>query len=381
MLTPALITSFNPSVSLASPDLDQMPDEEFYLNVWPKTAEVDVDLYLMMESDVAKWTNVLQLQGLKKGSALEFLGKIAGMDRRQEYWHRIAATAVANTERCGKRIKGITTFLPEINSEPNAVRGGIASRAFASLFGIALEIAEIASDDSQRYAPMVQSVAGSVIYDFKKHPTVYRGGENREVVHAVRRSEKAIIETLLSNLEKALVDVGRTYPGAESSIRIPLELEPGHLYSFGSIETLCEIDSMLEKHSELIRSTVGYNLDIPHWMLCGDATSEWIGGRKASTTGWLATRQIRERIFHSHISGHSRKGHFGDFPLSLLSVAERKKEREELLGWLYQISDLPNCKTVSLEHEAASCMKDVESSATTLCDWLKMVETRRRARA
>lgn len=378
MLTPALITSFNPSISLASPSVETMSDAELYAKVWPRNANVEIDLYLMMESDVAKWTEALKLPGPSTGSALEFLGKIARSNRRKEYWRYIAGTVTTNAARCGKKIVGITTFLPEINSKSKANQHGIATYAFASLLGIALEIEDLVADGR---IPLVQSVAGSVIYDFKKHPVDYRIGMTREVLHAVRRSEEEIIRSLLSNLEASLVYVSKLYPGKVESVRIPLELEPGYLYAFASIETLCGIDSMIERSHTLIRSTVGYNLDIPHWMLSGDVTSSWVGGKAAAKSGFVSTESIRKRIFHSHISGHSRRGHFGDFPLSRLDVPTRRAEREELLGWLAQIDDLPNCKTVALEHEAALCMEDVQKSSATLCRWLDIVRERKRLKS
>ncbi len=82
---------------------------------------------------------------------------------------------------------------------------------------------------------------------------------------------------------------------------------------------------------------------------------------------------IRSRIFHSHVSGHSRRAHFGDISLAMLS----DDGRSDYIQWLSKIGQLADdvdnkfSGYVSLEFEAARSRDRVVDSA---CELFRMMD-------
>jgi hypothetical protein len=369
-LQPALISSFNPLYSLASPLLDSLSDEEFFEWAWPSGVSIDVDLYLMMQNDALAWAHRFHIEPVPK-TAFEFFAWIGRVHNPKFYWAQIAETAYKNALRAGSKIVATTSFFPEVNAGPGSKLGEDAPYVFASLMGIALEIAELQSVHMGfERVPTIQSVAGSVVTSFQHHVDLLLDKAGHPALHAKRDSDSRLIQNLLGNVRRALEILGRLPEGYSkkqiTQIRIPWELEPGNLYVFrdyhDSLKSF-EIEiGDLNKVPADVRRCMAYNLDIPHWCLCENESSD---------AEFAFTQSIQDRICHAHISGHSERGHFGDFSLKRITTHQQKQFKR----WMKFLGSLKNCPYISLEFEAAKRMKDVRESVETLIEWLQEAET------
>jgi sugar phosphate isomerase/epimerase len=103
---------------------------------------------------------------------------------------------------------------------------------------------------------------------------------------------------------------------------------------------------------------VGINLDVAHW---------WMAGIQRSDV--RSNRSLLPKVFHSHISGHSRKGHFGDISLASLSPGDKSEFRR----WLELLRDEATQFSgfVAVEYEAAPSPKLVSESLNELSSWLR----------
>jgi hypothetical protein len=83
-----------------------------------------------------------------------------------------------------------------------------------------------------------------------------------------------------------------------------------------------------------------------------------------------ANADVASRVFHAHISGHSRKGHFGD--ISLCSIdGEAQKKFKEWLTFLNDFAVAPDFGGfISVEYEAAREERIVIESVRELLGWL-----------
>lgn len=362
-LQPALISSFNPHCSLASPTLGNLSDAEFFEKAWPKALSIDVDLYLMMQNDAMAWAHCFPADPMPK-TAFSFFSWMARQVNPRFFWRRIAETACENAARANAKIVAITSFFPEVNSAPNTRLGLDAPYVFASLMGIALEIAEYQSNFDPARVPTIQSVAGSIFTSFQHHRDPVLDQPNRPALHAKRSNDASLIQNLLDNVKEALEILKKLkvpFPAPNiNQIRIPWELEPGNLYLFRDYrESLNAFEQQIESERvpANVRRCMAYNLDIPHWELCKSV-------RRNETIALPPS--VEKRIRHAHISGHSERGHFGDFSLKRVS----SRQQLQFKRWLSFIQTLPHCPTISLEFEAARCMADVRESAETLIHWL-----------
>ncbi|MEM9368725.1 MAG: TIM barrel protein, partial [Planctomycetota bacterium] len=175
-------------------------------------------------------------------------------------------------------------------------------------------------------------------------------------------SEDDLMETVLERLSIAMNDL--SVDGSDlSGLRLALELEPGPIYLLRNQETLEKLAAKIDSYDcQLVRSYVGFNLDVAHWWLADKITAKWLDED--------ASEQLRSRIYHSHISGHSHRGHFGDYSLARIPSGQAVDFR----GWLRAITRLSTVDHVSLEYEAAPSQRDVVESVQALNRWLRRLE-------
>ena len=171
---------------------------------------------------------------------------------------------------------------------------------------------------------------------------------------------------------------------ALEQLRIAFELEPGPLYLLDGPISVVRFCHLIDRHADpAIRKHIGFNLDVAHWWLKNikpsflDQPLKYLEAEIPSAKDDPIFKKdpprIRERIFHSHISGHSRRAHFGDISLTMLS----ESDRQSYIEWLSALDALSKDEGsefsgyVSLEFEAArsrSCVVD------SVCELFRMVD-------
>lgn len=340
-LKPALITSFDIRPrGIASPDRADL--------AWvdKRLSSVAPDFYLMMESEVSRWVAHFGLN-IPSVSAFEFLAAL-GPSQIDE----MAAILRDKALEIADEVAALTTFLPEIN-----FRSGDRSRdqkCIAALCNLGRLAMQLKMRDR---VPVIQLVAGSLItrFDFqneKHHPNV---------LYAYQEGEAELFDTILDRLCEILNFISAD--GSDiSKLRFAFELEPGPIYLLRNVDTLELFASKIQSHDcELVRRCVGFNLDVAHWWLADKITPQWLQYR--------ASHDLRQRIFHAHISGHSERGHFGDYSLAKIP----KPQHNQFVEWLAAIKTLPNVDYVSLEYEAAPSFNDVNESVGELLKMLRMI--------
>lgn len=348
-LNAALITSFNPNVTMASPDFVNTP--RLRELCWPRVdnSALGLDVYLMMESDVRRWGATLGIS-LPHISAFSFFQLIS-----IEHCRLLAQRIHDNARQIGSPIVALTSFFPEINLSSADWRGNTCSRVLESLVRIAAELALLNGT-----APVIQLVAGSLISHFE---SIEDECSRRRTLYARRGNESVLMSVVLERIAEALHAVSVEYHGRlkfDACMRVALELEPGPLYLLRDRDTLLAFRQAIEDLGEpIVDACVGYNLDVAHWWLAQRINAAWL----------RSNPRIAERVFHAHISGHSPRGHFGDISLARLHPEMISPFKE----WLSEIACLPNVHTVSLEMEAARSLTDVEESIQTLQVWLREI--------
>ena len=195
--------------------------------------------------------------------------------------------------------------------------------------------------------------------------------------------KRALLDRLaekFNNQEKELATV--------HSLRIAFEMEPGPLYLLDGPRSLLRFCHLIESHtSPLVRKCVGFNLDIAHWWLKNitpdflDQPYQFLDRRSPNnepsvTAFGHAAPNLKNRIFHSHISGHSRRAHFGY--ISLTRMVEEDKQL--YCQWLTKLIELVQqdgsrfSSYVSLEYEAARNLQCVIESADELVNLLAQAQ-------
>ena len=245
----------------------------------------------------------------------------------------------------------ITSFIPAVCSDFKIGDDDLGTKAITALIKFAIQFSELANH------PMVlQLVSGSAIrsVDFKA------GAKIKFRVNTI--DQDVAYQHTLDRLAFCFDQVA---PANLKRLRIAMELEPGPLFLLRDRETLTDFCDAVDDHpSQAVRERVGLNLDIAHWCLA-DITTEWIQDKPT----------IKSKIFHSHISGHSRRGHFGDFSLEQLDD-ELKKDYKQWLRFLAK--DLDALKgfsgTTSVEYEVSKNTDMVSESVEELVRWIDEME-------
>ena len=362
---------------------------EEFLEPMEGQPEIVPDLYVLMEKDVEYWLKKFgRHQPGDHHSAINFLAELTLPEAYQ-----IAYSLKENLNEIGP--VALTTFLPEISSKSPAGEGAsdgppkelLINRALRGLFRLAVLIGY-----HFERTPVVQMVAGSLIDRIdipfshrestrfhSKQTASNRSNKDVFFVHEkVNKNEyfKIILQRLSRAFQHVEVEIGKLHESADpliqsmdhekvhlafANLRVAFELEPGPLYLLNEKESIVDFCGAIEGlNSEThphLDSKVGVNLDIAHW---------WMEG---ITPAFLDEHnEVQSRIFHSHISGHSRRAHFGDISLAEMHHDDKQAFREWLVR-LEALSPQQFSGHVSLEFEAASGSTAVRESIQELI-WL-----------
>ena len=351
-LKPSLISSYTPAFACAK-RVKHVPG---VFAPYKQSFKVGADLYLFMEPDISSW---LTKKGKSRKSAFKILSQ-----------HQEPSIIRSISDRLRERFEcpvAITSFIPEIASKPKAKDP--ADVALENLMRFALEISR------GKREPLLQLVAGSIIEQVKFDP------KSEELV-AVQCEPTVIYSRILSRIHRCYKRLSKEDYSNLSKLKLAFELEPGPLHVLRNLETLDQFVQAAQAYDcPFISSNVGLNLDLAHWYLAEDD----LGGRSLTPQVLLQAeyRHIRERIFHSHISGHSELGHFGDKPLTDISPAMRSA----FTAWLEFLRDeAPRFSGyVSLEFEMAPYVmapkqdpryEQVQTSLLHLYEWLSQINDR-----
>lgn len=273
---------------------------------------VDAEFYVAMERDVQSWA--LHWNWLETGdptaatrqpdprviSGIEFLARLTPKELAE--YAETAKDQFATVTSRHVAIIALASFIPEVTSFQAGVpvgnqnkQGQQACSAIANLIRMASRM----GDDEHQVAT-VELVAGSRIQ------TVSFRGEDF-FIHLMSDEEGR--RNVLACIAEALERVAGEMP--ELRVRIALELEPGPLFLLRDWPTVQAFSEEIRGHScELVRRLVGLNLDIAHWRLA-----------QIKPADVEANKEVKRLIYHAHIAGHHRAGHFGDIALFDLNNA------------------------------------------------------------
>ena len=181
------------------------------------------------------------------------------------------------TEKAGSPIIGLASYLPELTSSIDAQRKHGTS-ALCRLVELAAMLRE------KHPIRVIETVGGSLVDGIWPGIDQADKGTARTTFVANILSDEAAFSRLAAALQEP-ADLARS-----KGIQIALELEPGPLFILRDLDTLSRF---AKQHlcTEPLRSAIGYNLDVGHWILSG-ATPEKV----------KAYPEITERICHGHIS-------------------------------------------------------------------------------
>lgn len=353
-LTPSLITSYSLQ-GILGPTTASDDALRPFREARDRKIPIGADIYLMMESDVTPWCNHW---GQGRSPAVEFMANMT--DSRLDAF---CAHVTELMRRHGTQPVAATSFIAEIsNKRPDLSPVDFVKTVWGQSICTLIRMADRLQ--AEQPAAVIQIVVGSVIDQFiiDDRPTTPR-------FTVSSRNRDDLMNVTLDRLAACLAKAVNEHGIRPDRVRIAMELEPGPLFLLRDLASLERFASAIERHpSSLVRDCVGFNLDIAHWWLCRDIRpdSELPGS-------------IRSRIFGAHISGHSSRGHLGDWGLDKLEARSRdggvaRSQRDAYLAWLRFLADedrTPNASNyVSIELEAASPDEDVFASIRTLDEWL-----------
>ena len=356
-LVPSLITSYCLQGILGP--AGQVNELEPFIRARKQGLEVGADVYIMMEADVLPWC---AHWGTSPCAAVDFMANISP-DQLEELCRSIRSR-LSEVETSPV---AATSFIPEISNidagdnidaEDEKFVESVWGKAICTLFRIADKL------QADQPRTVVQIVVGNVIDRFHVDDSQ---DAPRFTVSA--RDRDALTRVVLNRLSNCLKKIQVGFGIELDRLKVALEVEPGPLYLLRNKESLDAFAKAIKGHRcEYVKKCIGFNLDIAHWCLCGDL--------KCNEE---LPDYIRERIFGAHISGHSPRGHFGDWGLWQLALRAQvndiaKDQLDAYLGWLKLLANedkTPNAsRYVSIELEAAKPDENVLASITTLNDWL-----------
>lgn len=349
-LLPSLISSFVTDGVLGTDEALALKRMEVYRteNYQNPPEQIAADLYLFMEPDAKQW--VAKLGGSANGNEVGDTNPSFNVleQLKPEYRQKAIDGISSYCDKVKTKPIAVTSFLPQI-SQPRESKFDAVDEALTALMCMSLSLAE-----RFNRRPTLQLVAGSMIEKFRlKEPTDAHDGKYIIENGDFDKACDLVFQRIADCLERIELD-------NKSELRIAFEQEPGPLFLVQDAKTIEDFVSKINScEHKIIRDCVGLNLDIAHWWLSPDISIEWYKSNPA----------IRECVFHSHISGHSHRGHFGD--KSLKDVKDPLVERE-FKEWLKLLRDeSPNLSGyVSVEHEAAKDPRSVVASVQTLINWL-----------
>ena len=353
-LTPSLITSYSLR-GILGPTTASDDALRPFREARDHKIRIGADIYLMMESDVTPWC---KHWAQERSPAVEFMANMTDSQLDQ-----FCAHVTEVMRRQGSQPVAATSFIAEISNKMPDPR---PDKFVETFWGKSICTLIRMADRLQAEQPktVIQIVVGSVIDLFD----VEGEAESRRFTVSSRDRDD-LTSVTLDRLAACLAKVVSEHGIRSDRIRIAMELEPGPLFLLRDLASLERFASAIERHpSPLVRDCVGFNLDVAHWWLCRDIRPDND-----------LSESIRSRIFGAHISGHSSRGHLGDWGLDKLEARAQcggmaKSQRDAYLAWLKFLADenrTPNASNhVSIELEAASPDEDVFASIRTLEEWL-----------
>lgn len=353
---------------------------------------IGFDAYVFLESDTKYLLEELHGSWDGRKSAIQFL---ASVDNESG----LKATELAKKllSKTRKKPVALTTFLPEISQCLEDGKDKTVLNAVRNLFSIAVAIG--ASDGKP---PIVQMVAGNMLDDVRIQPesnvqeNIAKSEakastpkkKKRNSFYVVSSDELAAYERILGRIATCLNELreslGSNQQEAFNNLRIAFELEPGPLYLLDGPASIVRFCQLIENHEDpLIKKHVGFNLDVAHWWLKEieprflEEPFQYLKDTATNIDPMIFDNpepNLKSRIFHSHISGHSRRAHFGDISISLMSEEDKVK----YVYWLAALSKLQRDSGfsgyVSLEFEAARSRDCVIDSASELIQLIAKAE-------
>jgi sugar phosphate isomerase/epimerase len=303
---------------------------------WPRP-HPPCDLYMFMQTDIDA---IPRKTGRDSPTAVEAMAGWAGSRRMIG---RLSEMVIEQFS--GIPLVSIATFIPEVGSSRD---WKTASKAIQFLVKFARRL--IAAGQHIR---VIELVAGSCI------DGIWPGRRPDDAVDdlrfiANRMDDAEARNRLLRTLRHA---VRKTGLHRKRDVHLALELEPGPLYNLRDRDTLRTLCARLAADGEL-SGVVGINMDISHYKLA-----------KVPIADVWRDLAIRNRIVHSHISGHHRTGHLGDLPLSPPAWPGGFTDWLKLLSRVHAARndrDLSFSGFVSLECESALNAKTVADSVLKL---------------
>jgi len=293
-------------------------------NYFPKAVKF-VEAYSFMHSDIGR---LFKKYPATKSSQLAVLS-LANAAHNLSAIKDIAADL--HKRFTPKQIIGLATYLPEIMAHKgNTPAIEHAQKALIFLVQVAQRLKSV----HDHPVSFIELVGGSRVNG------VWCGEEHKREVYVMNRlTRDQAIEELLRRLEVVAAAAAKA-----PKVYLAIELEPGPLFTISDKTSLEQLCDQIPRAGAPIATTVGVNLDIPHWAFLAGIDVEWIEKRP----------NIFNRIIHSHICDHS-KGHFGDNLVGAFHIVE------EFIPWLKLIrkrcadqttSGLPYSGFISYELEA-----------------------------
>ena len=276
----------------------------------------------------------------------------------------IAEKLSLKAQEHGIKLPAIATFLPEIASHQDFNLSHIIQRSLASVMLLAAEIGQRLKCDP----PVIEIVAGSRVQRIIRSsglPTSFTHIASPNIFYAQVIAADVGRQRVIEAVNHAFDIAGRKgWPSdfTPESLRVALELEPGPWFLLRDETSLSEFAKDISASGGFANSGLGFNLDIAHWYMAG-IDPKFVRDNEP----------IRNRIRHAHISGHSRRGHIGDFSLEQISG---KPEETAFRDWLDLLAslkpdyDVDWSNTVSLEYEASGSLTSTLKSLNVLLSWL-----------
>lgn len=386
----SIISSFAPKGVLTSDHFQQVKEA---VQQSRGGITIGLDAYMFMEADAAH----LDSGNPNRHSAFQFLSKKSS-DSAPDIAKQLLSKSGSSP------LVALTSFLPEISQYANDTDESSIVDAISGLLEIAVHIGAASGN-----TPVIQMVAGNMLKRIEpeqetndKKTKELEDAKNSNGESELHRSRFFIVaadendsyRVILNRLALSLDRLAEKFNNQEKelatvhSLRIAFEMEPGPLYLLDGPRSLLRFCHLIESHtSPLVRKCVGFNLDIAHWWLKNitpdflDQPYQFLDRRSPNnepsvTAFGHAAPNLKNRIFHSHISGHSRRAHFGD--ISLTRMVEEDKQL--YCQWLTKLIELVQqdgsrfSSYVSLEYEAARNLQCVIESADELVNLLAQAQ-------
>ncbi len=253
-----------------------------------------IDLYCFMREHLK---SLLPVGVESNGSVLTTLSRF--WDER--IYDPVALAEKIHSECRGKAILALSSYLPEVASADDTLRGS-ASNSVAYLLCLGAEL-------KRRNHPVkaLELVCGTTIE--KVLPV--KNSQGAELFAAIERQRKSCIQRILACIRLGIQSAQNRNNSRPDlpDLTIPpiaLEKEPGNFFILNSQDAIRELLKQIDSDA-LLKRHVGLNLDVPHWgLLCESGMGEFAQGA-----------DILKRIVHVHWSDHF-SGHLSDLPIGFV---------------------------------------------------------------